>query len=54
MKLKFILILSFLAGFMFSCGEGKKGEPTETTVVEKTTEFDYNVEQFADKNWCTT
>ena len=48
MKLKFILILSFLAGFMFSCGEGKKGEPTETTVVEKTTEFDYNVEQFAD------
>lgn len=48
MKLKFILIFAFLAGFMFSCGEDKKGAEPEVSQVETTNEFDYSVEQFAD------
>lgn len=49
MKLKFILALSIFAGLMFSCGEDKKAEMSESTSeVTKTANFDYNVEQFAD------
>ncbi len=48
MKLKFILVCAVMAGIMFSCGEDKKGENTDTTDVEKTKEFSFNVEQFAD------
>ncbi|SDS12528.1 dipeptidyl-peptidase-3 [Formosa sp. Hel1_31_208] len=48
MKLKFILVLSILAGFMFSCVGDKKSDLPETAIVEKTEEFNYNVEQFAD------
>ncbi|MEH6536381.1 MAG: dihydrofolate reductase [Psychroserpens sp.] len=44
MKLKFILVLSIMAGLMFSCGESAEN----TTNVEVKKEFDYNVEQFAD------
>ena len=48
MKLKFILVYAVMAGVMFSCGEDKKGENTDTTEVAKTKEFSFNVEQFAD------
>ena len=48
MKLKQILVLAIIAGFMFSCGEDKKGEMADSEKVEKTENFDFNVEQFAD------
>ncbi|MGS2726686.1 dipeptidyl-peptidase 3 family protein [Psychroserpens sp. BH13MA-6] len=48
MKLKFILILSIFASIMYSCGDDKKTQEPEMATVEKTSDFDYNVEQFAD------
>nr|WP_321222365.1 dihydrofolate reductase [uncultured Psychroserpens sp.] len=48
MKLKQILALAIFTGVMFSCGEDKKGEMAESEKVEQTTDFDFNVEQFAD------
>jgi dipeptidyl-peptidase-3 len=48
MKLKQILIITSIAGFMFSCDADKKGETGETEKVEITEDFDFNVEQFAD------
>ena len=48
MKLKQILALAIFTGVMFSCGEDKKVEKVESEKVEKTADFDFNVEQFAD------
>ncbi|MFT5244916.1 MAG: dipeptidyl-peptidase-3, partial [Psychroserpens sp.] len=48
MKLKQILVIAIITGFMFSCGTDKKGETGETEKVETTKDFDFNVEQFAD------
>jgi dipeptidyl-peptidase-3 len=48
MKLKQILVVAIITGFMFSCGADKKSETGETEKVETTEDFDFNVEQFAD------
>ncbi len=48
MKLKFVILLIFLAGFIFSCGSEKESQVVETETVSEQTDFDYNVEQFAD------
>ena len=49
MKLKCILILTIMLSFIYSCGEDKKEVIVEdATEVKKTSEFDFNVEQFAD------
>jgi dipeptidyl-peptidase-3 len=48
MKLKQILVLAIITAFVFSCDESKKGEMAEAEKVEKTENFDFNVEQFAD------
>jgi dipeptidyl-peptidase-3 len=48
MKLKQILALAIMVGFMFSCGEGKKEDMANAENTEVTAEFDFNVEQFAD------
>lgn len=48
MKLKLILGLAIIAGFMISCKDEKQETKPETVQVEKTEAFDNNVEQFAD------
>ena len=48
MKANLIFMLALLAGFVFSCDEEKKDHIQNTAKVEEQTEFDYNVEQFAD------
>lgn len=48
MKLKQILVVAIITGFMFSCDADKKSETGETEKVETTEDFDFNVEQFAD------
>ncbi|MDG5492553.1 dipeptidyl peptidase 3 [Psychroserpens sp. SPM9] len=48
MKLKFILVLAIITGFMFSCKEDQKEVVEDTATVQEQKEFDYNVEQFAD------
>ncbi len=41
-------MLALVTGFMFSCGEDKKEDMAVSEKVEKTEDFDFNVEQFAD------
>jgi dipeptidyl-peptidase-3 len=48
MKLKSILGLLLIAFLMASCGNEKSENNSEKQAVEKKSEFDYNVEQFAD------
>jgi dipeptidyl-peptidase-3 len=48
MKLKSILGLLLIAFLMASCGNEKSENNSEKQTVEKKSEFDYNVEQFAD------
>ena len=48
MKLKSILGLLLVAFLMASCGNEKSEKNSEKQVVENSSEFDYNVEQFAD------
>ncbi len=48
MKLKFILVFFITAGMLFSCGEDKKADGTDTNKVTKSEAFSFNVEQFAD------
>ncbi len=48
MKIKSLLIIVLSATFLFTCkNDNSKQDPTLTD-VQKNTEFDYNVEQFAD------
>ncbi|WP_299556041.1 dihydrofolate reductase [Seonamhaeicola sp.] len=48
MKLKFILNVALIALFLFGCVDGKSEKTNETSEVNDTEKFDYNVEQFAD------
>jgi len=48
MKLKFILGLAIIAGFMVACKEEHQAQQPETVQAEKTEDFNYNVEQFVD------
>lgn len=48
MKLKYIVYLSVFFAFSFSCKNDKTEQEIETADIEKASEFDYNVEQFAD------